>query len=197
MHLIPLIHLQNRKIIGITKKTINPQTLQETLNQTQPLYLLDHDGIKKDKPNLCLYKQLSEHHPLWVDGGPRSLGDIVDTVMAGATTITIRKHLWPTYNLSSIKELTDNQLFLYHDPRTKSKDTPNTAPSYLGNGIILFNHDNQLLTDFTLKSIIKTLSTKYPTYIYEPSLQNQKIWKNLNVQGLLIDFGKIKEKNQP
>ena len=81
----------------------------EHVDKDVNIYVLDIDGIEKDKPNLCLYQDLSKSHVLWVDTGPRVLGDIVDVIMAGATNITIRNNLWRGLDVSSIKEITDRK----------------------------------------------------------------------------------------
>ena len=76
------------------------------------LYVLDHDGIEKNKPNLCLYQKLSKNHELWIDAGPQTLGDVVDSVVAGATAITIRKKLWRDADIFGIKEVIENKIYV-------------------------------------------------------------------------------------
>jgi len=106
MKIIPLIYFQKRKIYA--EKDGDALSLKELLSyldKDTEIYVYDKDGIGRDKPNLCTYPKLSKHCKLWVDWGPRSLGDIVDAVMAGATNITLRKNLWPKADISNIREM--------------------------------------------------------------------------------------------
>ena len=87
MEIIPLIRMEKRKILD---DALSDNVLEQ-IDEEQIIYILDMDGIEKDKPNLCIYQRLSKSHDLRIDNGPRNLGDVVDATMAGATDITLRK----------------------------------------------------------------------------------------------------------
>jgi hypothetical protein len=113
--------------LTINHTTITTQTTTLTLKQTlktihpdQPLYLIDHDGITHNRPNYNTYQRLSTKNPLWIDAGPRTTDDIVDLIMAGATTIIIRPTLYHTPDLHETHTITDLDLYTYFN----TTDTP-------------------------------------------------------------------------
>jgi len=194
MDITPLIHLKKRKIMEEREEYHLPfNEILEQVDKDVNIYVLDTDGIEKDKPNLCLYQKLSKAHVLWVDTGPRVLGDIVDVIMAGATNITVRNNLWHGLDVSSIKEITENKI--YADVGLKSQDDHNTEifPFYDVDGLVIFDGKNRVERDFKYGSLLKNLCIKHEVYAYERDPKNIKYWKNLGVTGLLVDIGKIKE----
>jgi len=60
MKIIPLIHLKKGKMIG--PKHSDNFSLTDLLERYKDddLYILDQDGIEKNKPNLCIYQKLSK-----------------------------------------------------------------------------------------------------------------------------------------
>ena len=67
MELVPLIYVKNRKIHAEKDgKDISPDEVLERISKDRKIYVLDIDGIEKNKPNLCLYPKLSEHYEIWV-----------------------------------------------------------------------------------------------------------------------------------
>lgn len=187
MDLIPLIYIKRMKIrIG---KNSDPMVLKDFLKLTEDkkkIYIFDMDGLEKDKPNLCTYQRLSSFLDLWVDNGPRNLGDVVDSTMAGATDITLRKKLSPKLYISDIREITENKIFEYYE-------LDNTNLVFDFDGIVSFNEKENIESDFKYKEFIKNMIQKTKVYLYEPNLKNQIFWKNLGVSGLLVDLEKIKE----
>ena len=187
MDLIPLIYIKRRKI-RIGKKS-DPIKLKDFLKLTEDkkkIYIYDIDGLEKDKPNLCTYQRLSSFVDLWVDNGPRNLGDVVDSTMAGATDITLRKKLSPNLYISDIRELIENKIYEYDE-------LDNTNLVFDFDGIVTFNVKDNIESDFKLKEFLKNMIQKTKVYLYEPNLKNKIFWKNLGVSGLLVDLEKIKE----
>lgn len=194
MEIIPLIYLKKRKIVAEKEgECLSLNEMSEQINKDEKIYVLDIDGIEKDKPNLCLYPKLSENHKIWVDAGPRVLGDVVDLIMAGATNITVRKKIWPELDISIIKEITENEI--YADIGPKSQNMQIIEFSLLDNvdGLVVFNNKNQIETDFKYGSFLKNLCIKYKMYVYESNQKNFSYWKTLGAVGLLVDLDKIKE----
>jgi len=194
MDIIPLIYLKKGKIMVEQKEYHLPfNEILEQVDKDVNIYVLDTDGIEKDKPNLCLYQKLSKSHALWVDTGPRILGDIVDVIMAGATNITVRKNLWHELDVSSIKEITENKI--YAGVGLKSQEDRNTEifPFYDVDGLVVFDGKNQVERDFKYVGFLKNLCIKHEVYAYERDPKNINYWKNLGVTGLLVDISKIKE----
>ena len=194
MEIIPLIHLKSRKIL--TEKDGNNISLDEVLEQVEKdgkIYVLDTDGIEKNKPNLCLYPKISECLKIWVDAGPRVIGDVVDAVVAGATNITVRRNLWRELDVSSIREITESEIYV--DIDLKNQDNPNVdaALFYGADGLVVFNNKNQIVGDFKTGGFLKSLCKKYKTYAHESNLKNSSYWKTLGVAGQLVDISMIRE----
>lgn len=193
MEIIPLIHLKKRKIIE-PKHTKNPSLIKSLERfKNKKIYILDHDGLDKNKPNLCLYQKLSKYHEIWVDAGPQVLGDVVDSVIAGATAITIRKNLWRDMNGSVIKEITENKI--YSDVNFNNYNNPRTTSSLVYNvdGLVLFDKKNQIESDFKYVEYLKRIFKRYVTYAYEIKITNAIYWKKLGVEGLLTEIDNIEE----
>jgi len=187
MELIPLIYIENEEIL--IEKTSNPITLKDFLKQSEnanKIYVLDLDGIKKDEPNLTIYQNISRQHELWIDNGPRDLDDIVDTTMAGATDITLRRNLCPNLDIPEIEDITDNKIFT-------NLDFTDDPSFYKTEGLVNFNSREEIEMNFKYGEFFKTAASKNKIYSYDSDPQNYTYWKNLGVVGLLVDFNKIRE----
>lgn len=194
MDIIPLINLKKRNMVQ--NREDSQQSFNELLEQIDKedeIYILDTDGIEKDKPNLCLYQKISEQRKIWADGGPRVLGDVVDAVMAGATKITLRKNLWPNLDISSIKEITECEVYFNIDLNTLNKFNMGTYLPYNIDGLVIFHNKNQIESDFKSVSYLKNLCTKYKIFAYESELENLYYWKTLGITGLLVDIDRVRE----
>ena len=187
MDLIPLIYMKKRKIH--VEKTQSSITLKEFLKQVEgekKIYIFDLDGIEKDKPNLCTYQRLSGSHELWVDNGPRNLGDIVDATMAGATDITLRKNLCPQLYVSKIKEITENKIY-------ENIDFVEELSFGDADGLVNFNSREEIERNFKHSDFLKRRGLKNKIYSYETDLKNRTYWERFGVEGLLVDLNKLKE----
>lgn len=197
METVPLIHFNKRKMYDEEKGDIlSLNDVLDRVNKEEEIYFLDIDGIEKDKPNLCTYQRISEHCKIWADTGPRVLGDVVDVVMAGAANITVRKNLWSELDISSIRDVTENEIYVFMD--LKSHDLLGTEISlYNGvDGLVIFNNKNQVERDFKAGGFLKNLSGKYKIYVQESNPKNFSYWDSLGVTGLLVDMNTIKEFNK-
>ena len=180
MDLIPLLTLNKRKIFtGPSKKTITTNELLHQIKNDTPTYFYDQDGITKDKPNLCIYQKIGTKIQVWTDAAPRVLGDIVDTIMAGAQRITIQPHIWTETTIENIQEITEQQVYIHQEHDTLTPQLP-TA-----DGIVLFTNPQN---NFKLESQIKTLATKTQIYIYDSNKNNYAYWQKLGITGILIDL---------
>ena len=194
MEVISLIYLKKRKILSEKEgKQISLNDLLERIDKDGKIYVLDIDGIEKDKPNLYLYPKLSENHKIWVDAGPRVLGDVVDSIMAGATNITVRKKIWPELDISGIKEITESEIYVDIGPKNQNMHSIKFSLINNADGLVIFNDKNQIESDFKYSSFLKNLSAKYKMYAYESSQKNFSYWKTQGVTGILMDLDKIKE----
>lgn len=182
-----MIYIKSRKIrIGRNSDSMSLKDFLKLTEDKKKIYIFDMDGLEKDKPNLCTYQRLSSFVELWVDNGPRNIGDVVDSTMAGATDITLRKKLSPKLYISDIREITENKIYEYDE-------LDNTNLVFDFDGIVAFNKKDNIESDFKLKEFFKNMIQKTKVYLYEPDLKNQIFWRNLGVSGLLVDFEKLKE----
>jgi len=113
MQEILLIHMRRGKIV----LDLSSKDIRDILDRLQGsiIYVFDEDGIKRNHPNVSLYQRLTNIAELWVDAGPRTVGDIVDDVFSGAQRIVIRPDLWVELDLHTVVDLTENELMaLYH-----------------------------------------------------------------------------------
>jgi hypothetical protein len=186
MQIIPVITMEKREITE-KQSEILKKLLDESDSQ-KPLYILDLYGINKDKPNLCTYQKLSKDFNLWVDSGPRNLGDVVDVFMAGANAITLRKNIWPNIDVSSIREISENKVYINLD-----KDAIEEVIFYNSDGIINFSSKEEIEKDFKYEHKLKTLISKNNVYAYENDAKNLIYWKTYGIKNLLVDIEKIGE----
>ena len=194
MDIIPLIYLKKGKIrVDQEEYRLPFNEILEQVDKDANIYVLDTDGIEKDNPNLCLYSKLSKSHVLWVDTGPRVLGDIVDVIMAGATNITIRNNLWHGLDVLSIKEITENKIYAGVDLKSQADNNKEKIPFYDVDGLVVLDGENQVERDFKYGSFLKNLCIKHEVYTYERDPKNINYWKNMGITGLLVNISKIKE----
>jgi len=191
MEIVPLIKLKKRKILGYPKSFL--KDILKEINEDEKIYILDLDGIEKDKPNFCTFQSLSDSYDLWVDFGPRNLGDVVDAVLAGANTITLRKSLWPNVELSDIKDITENEIFLNIDIGFKGKYDFKDMYKQQLDGFVNFYSREEIESSFQNSDYFKTIAKRKNTYIYELDLKNISFWKGFGIKGVLVDFEKFKE----
>jgi hypothetical protein len=186
--------MKNRKIY--LEKGKNPIGFKEFLNiidDEQKIYIFDIDGIEKDKPNLCTYQRLSPSYDLWVDFGPRNLGDVVDSFMAGATTITIRNRLCPQLTVSSIREISENKVYANIDFESKNLLNIDDLIFFDSDGLVNFNSRNKIEQDFKYSDYLNSLKMKNKVYTYDSNPENLSFWERFGVEDLLVDINKIEE----
>ena len=187
MDLIPLIHMKKRKI-HIEKKgePVSFDELLKIIKGEKKIYILDWDGIEKDRPNLCTYQRIPASYELWVDFGPRDIGDIVDATMSGATNITLRKELCPQLFIPDIKEISENKIYSVIDFKE-------SLSSYDSDGLINFTSRKEIETSFKYGDLFKRYSSKNKIFSFESDFNNHLYWKRFGVEGLLVEINKLKE----
>jgi hypothetical protein len=192
MKIIPLIHIKQNKIVNSDfNKLENIKNLIDKY-EDDTIYLLDHDGINKNRPNICLFKKLSKKHNLWIDTGPRVIGDIVDTVIAGASKITIRKDLLNNVNTSTINEILENEIYMKIDPDFYQYTNDHILKINF-NGYVILNDEKKFNYDFKDQSYIKKIIKNTKTYFYIKNKELIRFTNKFNFEGFLIDIEKIKE----
>ncbi len=176
MEIIPLIKIKSKKILDYSIKDL---ILNKNFDE-KTIYILDYDGINKNKPNLCTYQKLSKHYDIWVDFAPKNIGDVVDSFMTGAKAITIRNRYYKLFYPRKIKEISENNLFL------TINDKESVFLSDEINGYVSFKTREEIESDFKYQTDTKQLSKKL--YIYEKNPENKDYWEKKEIKGLLVDF---------
>lgn len=192
MEIIPLIYFKHRIIhIENNEGNISLDDFINIISSDQKIYILDLDGIKKDKPNLCSFPKLSENHEIWVDSRPVDFGDIVDSFMAGANAITIRKNLWEKLDIGRIREITENKIYAEVDLTDQSNGRIDLPIYTEVDGLVIFNNKDQVESNYKCGSHLRELSSRYKTYVYETNPDNIYYWEKQGVKGLLVDMKKV------
>ena len=194
MKIIPLIYFQKRK--RYAEKDGDVLSLKELfayIDKGAEVYVYDKDGVEKDKPNLCTYPKLSEHCKIWVDCGPRTLGDVVDVVMAGATSITLRKNLWPKLEISSIKEITESNIYEMIDPQNITDKTSSFSSSADVDGYVVSSYKDKFKRNFIYAEAIKNICKRFNATVIESDETFFPHWKNIGVSALLIELNTWKK----
>jgi hypothetical protein len=189
MNIVPLVYVKDGKLLdGKDGKQMSIDDLFKRVEKDTMLYVLDLDGLAHNNPSLDLYQKLTEHCILWIDDGPRRLDDVMDTIMAGATNITLRKDLWPDIDFLSVQELTDDEIYIATNVQQKE---PRQFLSFFSEdiGIILFNE----ISDYTMFS--KDVLTKYKIYLYTQIIDKVPFWNEQGITGIIIDLNKKEGKN--
>jgi hypothetical protein len=188
MNVVPLVFVKNGRLFdGIEADPLTVDELFARVGKDAMLYVFDQDGIDHDNPNLDLYQQLTDHCILWVDDGPRRIDDVMDTIMAGATNLTIRPDHWPEVNIDDILELTDGEVF--YAVALESKDqAPLASLASRGVGIIVFVDKTRAQSDFTTSSHLKDIGMKQKLYVYITQARNPSGWEEQTLAGLVVDL---------
>jgi uncharacterized protein related to proFAR isomerase len=184
MEIIPLIKIRNQKILYD-----KPYEVLDKLKDNKTVYILDFDGIEKNKPNLCTYQKMSSLYDLWVDFGPRVIGDVVDALMAGAVSITIRKELFPKVSIHDINEISENEIFIKIDMKNNEVLSFNEIA-----GLVNFIDKKTIEKDYDYYGLLKQLkSYNNKIFSYENDHNNISYWQSLGITGFLVDIDKYEE----
>jgi hypothetical protein len=175
MKIIPVIKLKDRKIIPEHEASL------EKLAEDALVYIYDIDGIEKDKPALCIYQTLSKKYLLWIDSGPRTLGDIVDIFLTGAESITIRKKYYPQINIEKIRDFSENKIY------TCVENEENALYSD-SDGLVLMDNKNKINI-----ALAEKYSTKKDIFIYTSDAHDINYLSKTIIKGLLTDITALDE----
>lgn len=184
MDIIPLVSIKKGTLYnGRDGAALSIADLFTRIGKNAMLYVLDYEGIENNNPNFELYQRLTEQCTLWIDNGPRRIDDVMDTIMAGATNITLRRELWPDIDLPGIQQLTDDEIFL--DMSTQHQEQQTLQVPYAGEiGIVLFNED-LLYGRFS-----KDITAKQKIFLYADSTEKVPLWGEQGIAGVIIDLQK-------
>lgn len=156
------------------------------------LYILDYDGITKNKPNINIYQRLSSFSDLWIDGGPRSTGDVIDFVMAGANKITIRKDLSDSIDIAHLRELSESKFYLaIKENLLKEYDKLSNIGMF--DGIVVLLNEKRRDIDFISISYLKNFASKNEIYLFNSGFRPKSHWEKMGISGLFSPVSQKKE----
>jgi uncharacterized protein related to proFAR isomerase len=192
MEIIPLIKIKKRKIFDSPYSSF--EDALNIIEEEKLVYILDFDGIEKDKPNFCTYQRISSDYKLWVDYGPRNMGDVVDALITGADSLTLRKNLYPNIDISAIREISDNYIYINID--IKKQDSFNIENVFTeSDGVVNFKSKDKIEYDIKFFDFLRQINSKNNLYVHELNNINKLFWKKFNVKGLLVDLHRLGEFN--
>jgi len=190
MNIVPLVYVKDGKLLD--RKDGNQVSIDDLFKRVEKdamLYVLDLDGIEHNNPALDLYQKLTEHCILWIDDGPRRIDDVMDTIMAGATNITLREDLWPEMDILGVLELTDDEVYFGiisgHTEQSWVLSFPQQDV-----GVVVFNQASQINGDFTSASNLKDLTIKHKIYLHNVAKNAIPLWEERGITGILVDLNK-------
>jgi|YelNatPaOPRAMG01_1025707.scaffolds.fasta_scaffold06344_8 hypothetical protein len=84
--LIPLLLLRGRTLLfkEYSKRALNELSREFRRRNFEKLYIMDLDGLERNKPQLDIVQRLSDDFGILYEGGPRRGANIIDFIMAGA-----------------------------------------------------------------------------------------------------------------
>jgi hypothetical protein len=190
MEIIPCIALKN---YNIKNQLISSETISQFIKEGEKLYILDLDGIEKNKPNLCFYQKISNSYDLWIDCRPRNIGDIVDIFMTGATSVTIRRDVQPSFNISDIKDISENNVYLNLNINDNKSLISNDLFLKDSDGFVIFNKKEEIEQEKEFSKYLNDLQIQNKIYCYENNVNNCLFWEGFGAKGLIVDINKLKE----
>ena len=188
MEIIPVLRLKRGKIVS----KLPLEEIKKIQFGGKKVYVLDEDGILKDKPNVSIYQQMARYHETWVDAGPRNAGDLVDIIIAGADIIILRMDRWYDLDIDEIRELTENPLYIMIDIDRKDEYDIKSIISSV-NGITIFTPFEKISREFIIEGYLKKLCEKNIVYAYEYNPDYVRSWENIGIKGLLVEIDHLKE----
>ncbi|HWG91469.1 MAG TPA: HisA/HisF-related TIM barrel protein [Candidatus Thermoplasmatota archaeon] len=100
----PLVHLSRGRLEEYPTEAPAP-ALQGLAKRAEMAYVVDLQGLTRNKADLDIVREASRKAALWVDGGSRYATDVMDLFIAGAERVTVR---WNTlHSYSELIEASD------------------------------------------------------------------------------------------
>jgi uncharacterized protein related to proFAR isomerase len=187
VEIINYIHLKNGKIYLSNDCEFSVETKKfiSDYGKDEALYVMDYDGITKNKPNIDIYQRLSSFFDLWIDGGPRTTGDIVDFVMAGANKITIRSELGSHVDILHVRELSECKLYVCIKESSLREGIKSFSVNSFDGTVVILNK-NRLDVDFISASYLKNLAIKTNIYLFNSSFKSNIHWEKIGISGIFL-----------
>lgn len=201
LEVIPVLRLLGRSAVfqsGKIYKRIKRKPVELVKELSQPkIYVLDLNGILKNKPELEVIKKLSQVKALWVDAGVKRPNDLIDMLVAGAEEVVINlSTLNSIENLEYCIELSSNLVLSveYNERRELVSNLSDRKLSELDLSSIASSHKlDKLILKMEAQDlgIIERLAARnLKPYVWCTRDQLEKI-KSSSAKGALIDFSEV------
>ncbi len=93
MNRIPEIHIRNGEVVseknGEYTVLGNPVKIMRDMSGFDEFYIVDLEGLEKNRLQMDVISRLGEEFTIWVEGGFRRVGDVADALVLGAETAVI------------------------------------------------------------------------------------------------------------
>lgn len=133
MEKMPLAYVKSGKVVDGNRRFDAVEKLKELGKKYGHVYVMDLDGVKRDRPNLDIYQKLSHKPFLWIDSLPRDLEDVMDIVIVGAERVTIGD-IFGDDDLRKIRDMCDIEIFLRGNDE---KEAAEKAKKFGFDGVVL------------------------------------------------------------
>lgn len=193
MEIIPLVRVEKRKVVsaGGSRKPYD-DSLFKKIERGRKLYILDRDGVRKNKPNVTMYQWFSKTWDLWVDAGPRATGDVIDMVITGAGSLTVRTNIWPELHIPELREITESNIYVHINLFGYNQRSKKLKQMILeSDGIVIFNALERIERDFKIQSFLREICSLTPTYLYLQESKEARYLENMGLAGVLMEIDHV------
>ncbi len=93
LEVIPVVHARSGELVGPDAEPLDEdlRTVSRRFSREHDaLYLVDLDGIRRNRPDVALLQEVGGRVHTWADAGSRSPQDVMDLIIAGAEQVTVR-----------------------------------------------------------------------------------------------------------
>ncbi len=152
-------------------KSVNMWDLMGELGDYDKIYLLDLNGIERNRPNFDMIQKISARKDIWADLGARSVETITDTFIAGADRAVVSTRTMSSMNLiEDALELSRNIIFtivVSEGVLSMSKKIKDSPVKKLVSRALEYGVDKIMVIDLSDKGFKKDLLHDLPEEGYE------------------------------
>lgn len=187
--IVPIIRILSRKVVNEDGMILAPNPIDfinDLKERYDEIYIVDIDGMKRNKPQLKLVQKLGDEVNIWLDGGVRHTENIVDYLIAGALKVIINLQNFSLNELKRICSLTNNVvIFVDYENIIKNKikfaELKDLIPSLKNMGI-----DTLIFPNERREEISSMLNQDMKLFIRD-SIKNVKGIDEIGVEEVLVE----------
>lgn len=95
LEILPVLHAKGGHLVGPDAEPLDEDlktVARRFSDEWDSIYLVDLDGLQRNRPDVGLLQEVSDRVHTWADTGPRNPEDTMDLLMSGAEQVTVRYH---------------------------------------------------------------------------------------------------------